>query len=83
MSEVLNLERFRRRYRKAKRPEKSRILDELCHLHGYSRKYLIQFFNYLTRKQHVRRGRKTDYAGKDLLEPLKHLWLATDQMCGK
>jgi hypothetical protein len=27
--------------------------------------------------------RKTDYAGKDLLELLKQLWLATDQMCGK
>lgn len=73
MREGVNLEGFRRRYRKANRAEKGWILDELCDLHGYSRKYLIQFFNYLRYRQHLSRGR----------EPLKRLWLATDQMCGK
>lgn len=83
MSNPVNLESFRHRYSQGSREEKGQLLDELCDLHGYSRKYLIQFFNYLTYKRHLRRGRKAKYHGNELLEPLKQLWLSTDQMCGK
>jgi hypothetical protein len=53
-------------------------------LYGYNRKYLLQFFNFLTGKQHVRPGPKKKYMPNTaLLEPLKRLWLGTDQMCSK
>ncbi len=79
----LNIELFRRRYHHTNREGKSKLLDELCDLYEFNRKYLIQVFNGLTRKQYVKRGRKPFYTSKDLLEPLTRLWLATDQMCSK
>jgi hypothetical protein len=79
----VNLEHFRRRYLRSKRKAKTKLLDELCDLYGYNRKYLLQFFNFITRKQYIRRGVKPRYEGKELLEPLKRIWLATDQLCGK
>lgn len=71
------------RYRDSSKREKGKILDELCDLHGYSRKYLVQIFNFLERKKYVRRGRKVKYAKKEFLSPLIRIWLATDQMCSK
>lgn len=83
MKKNIDLESFRRRYRRSNRHGKSVLLTELCDLYGYNRKYLLQFFNYLTGKQYVRRGAKRQYNEKVLLEPLKRIWLATDQMCSK
>lgn len=83
MKKNVHLEAFRGRYNRAKRKGKGKLLNELCHLYGYNRKYLLQFFNYLTGKKHVRRGAKRRYEGNDLLEALKRLWLASDQMCSK
>jgi len=71
------------RYRKVSRAEKSKILNELCDLYGYSRKYLLQVFNCLTGKKYLRRGCKHKYDPKILLSPLKNIWLASDQMCSK
>ena len=84
MKKDVDLESFRRRYRRSNRKGKSKLLTELGDLYGYNRKYLLQFFNYLTRKKNIRRGRKQKYvATKELLEPLKRIWLASDQMCSK
>jgi hypothetical protein len=71
------------RYHQSPREEKSKILDELCDLHGYNRKYLLQCFNCLTGKKHVRRGRKKTYDPKSLLPALKNIWLSSDQICSK
>lgn len=71
------------RYWRSKRVEKTRILDELCDLYEINRKYLLQLFNNLTGKQYLRCGRKKRYKGDELLEVLKRIWLATDQMCSK
>ena len=71
------------RYREAKKSEKGKILDELCDLHGYNRKYLVQIFNFHERRKYIRRGRKTKYPKKVLLLPLVRIWLATNQMCSK
>lgn len=79
----LNFDIFRLRYHRSKRPGKRKILDELCDLYGFNRKYLIQIFNGLTKKQHLKRGRRPFYTPKELLEPLTRIWLATDQMCSK
>ena len=80
---ILDTFELRSRYRRSKRKAKTKLLDELCDLYGYNRKYLLQVFNHLTGKQYVRRGRKRCYKEKELLEPLKRIWLATDQMCSK
>jgi hypothetical protein len=77
----LNLIRIR--YHRSKRKNKGKLLDELCDLYGCNRKYLLQVFNGLTRKQYVKRGPKRHYLEKELLEPLRTIWLATDQMCSK
>lgn len=84
MKKQVNLERFRHRYKRASRESKGKLLTELCDLYGYNRKYLLQFFNYLTGKKYLRRGAKVKYKSTDdLLVPLKRLWLASDQMCSK
>ena len=48
------LERFRRRYARAGRPYKKKLLDEFCELCGYERKYAIKLLNHGPRG----RGRK-------------------------
>lgn len=83
MKTYVDLEAFRRRYRRSNRQGKTLLLNELCDLYGYNRKYVLQVFNYLTGKQYVRRGRKRRYDPKMLVAPLKHIWLATDQLCSK
>ena len=78
------LEAIRGRYRKATRTGKARILDEFCAVCGYHRKYAIRL---LGRKQSApparRVGRKPKYADPQLLEALRRIWLASDQLCGK
>jgi hypothetical protein len=84
MKKTVNLEDFRRRYVRSKRKGKTKLLTELCDLYGYNRKYLLQYFNCLTHKQYLRPGPKKKYNPKPaLLEPLKRIWLGTDQMCSK
>jgi hypothetical protein len=84
MKKQVDLENFRRRYRRSNRKGKGTLLTELCDLYGYNRKYLLQFFNHLTRKQYVRRGPKVKYKPtNELLIPLKRIWLASDQLCSK
>jgi len=78
------LEAIRGRYRKANRAGKARILDEFCAVCGYHRKYAIRL---LGRKKPVstprRVGRKPRYDHPQLLEALRRIWLASDQLCGK
>lgn len=84
MKKQVDLEVFRHRYRRTNRKGKGKLLTELCDLYGYNRKYLLQFFNHLTGKKYTRRGPRLKYAPtKELLEPLKRIWLASDQMCSK
>lgn len=78
------LEAIRGRYRKAKQAGKTKILDEFCAVRGYNRKYAIRL---LGRKKPAspprRAGRKPKYAHPQLLEALRRIWLASDQLCGK
>lgn len=83
MKKGVNLEHFLIRYVRSKRKGKTKILNDLCDLYGYNRKYLLQVFNHLTGKKHRRRGAYRIYEGKEFLEPLTQIWLATDQLCGK
>ncbi len=56
MRKEVKLEHFLVRYVHSKRKGKSKILNELCDLYGYNRKYLLQVFNHLTGKKYSRRG---------------------------
>jgi hypothetical protein len=79
----LYLKSLRIRYLRGNRKTKARILDEFCATSGYHRKHAIRLF---TRKamgwKYKPTGRKKSYKPDQLLEPLKQLWLGTDQMCG-
>jgi hypothetical protein len=79
----VDLEGWARRYCQSSRAKKGQLLDELCDLYGYNRKYLIQFFLGLYFRKHVKRGPKSKYNPKIVLPVLKKIWLATDQLCSK
>jgi hypothetical protein len=77
------LEAIRSRYRQAGRAGKSTILDEFCAVCGYQRKYAIRLLGAAPTPSRQRPGRQSQYRHPQLLEALRRLWLATDQMCGK
>lgn len=78
------LEAIRGRYRKANRAGKARILDEFCAVCGYHRKYAIRLLGRKKLRPAPRRvGRKPRYDHPQLLEALRRIWLASDQLCGK
>src|SRR5439155_6919653 len=67
----------------ASRSKKSMILDEFCAVCGYNRKYAIRTLRRRSPKKRAKPGRKPWYDPSTLLEPLKVIWLASDQMCSK
>ena len=78
------LEAISGRYRKANRAGKANILDEFCAVCGYNRKYAIRLLGHKkSASPRCRAGRKPKYAGPQLLEALRRIWLASDQLCGK
>jgi hypothetical protein len=78
------LEAIRHRYQRARRQEKSKILDEFCAVCGYNRKYAIRVLKRPhRRKKRNKPGRLPLYSGERLLKPLQTIWLASDQLCSK
>jgi hypothetical protein len=81
------VETVRDRYRHASKRGKQRILDELCQVCGYNRKYAIRMLNTpppSTRAPSQRRaGRTPQYTHPDILRFLKRLWKAGNLPCGK
>ena len=72
------------RYRQVNRYEKSRILDEFCQICGYQRKYAIRKLNQtLGYKKKKKPGRISVYSQPEVINVIKTIWFATDQMCGK
>jgi hypothetical protein len=75
------------RYRRASKNAKTIILDEFCENCGYNRKYAIRLLRKLNKspsgKNDKRPGPKTIYHEAKLIEALKRIWFATDQMCSK
>jgi len=70
------------RYQRAGRRFKGKILDEFCSVCGYARKYAIGLLNRRPQRRRRRPGPKPRY-GAEVLEPLKVIWLASEQMCSK
>jgi len=81
----LYLRTERLRYRRSNRAMKKRILDEFCETHGYHRKAAARLLRQapISVRKAKKPGKKKTYEPAVLLEPLKKIWLATDQMCGK
>ncbi len=78
------LGRIHGRYQRAGREHKSKILDEFCEVCGYHRKAALRLLNRpLERACAKRPGRKPVYDAKKLLGPLRTIWLASEQPCGK
>lgn len=80
------LQAIRTRYRQSDKASKQVILDEFCEVCGYARKYAIRL---LSRKSDTksppskRPGVKPKYQADTLMEPLRRIWFASDQPCGK
>ena len=62
------LDAIRGRYRKAKRADKSKILDEFCAVCGYHRKYALRRLNQAPKRTPARRpGRASRYACPEVM----------------
>jgi hypothetical protein len=70
------------RYQRVGRRFKSKILDEFCAVCGYTRKYAIGLLSRKPRRRQRKPGPRWRYDGQ-VLEPLKVIWLAAEQMCSK
>lgn len=78
------LEHYAQRYRSAGRAARSKLLDEVCALTGYHRKYAISRLNHppLTRQGPARRPRGRKY-GADVHDALTRLWKAANCICAR
>lgn len=81
----LYLKTQRYRYSRGNRGLKKQILDDFCETYGYHRKAASRLLRQpaISDKKPKKPGKKKTYEPRLLLEPLKKIWLATDQMCGK
>lgn len=85
LSMELYLKNLSKRYKSATKREKGLILQELCEISGFHRKHAIRLLNVVPkrRKHHKKKGRPKLYSDSLYLEPLRRIWLVTDQLCGK
>lgn len=73
---------YRKRYKKASKKEKSRIISSIIEATGYCRKYVIQALNAQARiPKKITRSRPSRYA--HLYKPLKRIWSVSNFLCGK
>lgn len=74
-----------RRYRKASKTQKAKMLDELCALTGWNRSYASRALRRGPRRKRSgpeTRGRKKTYTAEVML-PLRKVWASLDFACGK
>jgi hypothetical protein len=86
LSMDLYLTSLLKRYKTANKHEKGIILNELCESSGFHKKHAIRLLNSAMKKRQPnknRGGRPPIYPAKLYLEPLKRIWLMSDQLCGK
>ena len=79
------IDAIRERYRMASKRSKQRILDEVCQVCDYNRKYAIRLLNAQSacRRSQRRPGRAPQYTHPDIVRFLKRLWKASNLACGK
>jgi hypothetical protein len=79
------LEQARERYQRRGRQGRSRLLDEVCALCGYERKYAIKVLGGkrgIAGRGGRRRGGSQPLYGEAERQVLKAIWLAAEQPCG-
>lgn len=80
------LEAIRARYRRAKKAGKTAILNEFCAVCGYHRKYALRLLSAPFRRKKAlpkKPGPTSRYDTPELVEALRTIWLASDQLCSK
>jgi len=80
------LEAIRARYRRANKAGKGTILNEFCAVCGYHRKYALRLLG--SRHKRGKReagkpGPASRYDTPELVEALRTIWMASDQLCSK
>ena len=88
LSMELYLNSLSKRYLAANKTEKGKILNELCESSGFHKKHAIRLLNSCNLKKprsktEKKVGRPKVYSSGVYLTPLKKIWLASDQPCGK
>lgn len=80
------LKSISRRYQKASKKDKSKILEEFCQVCGYHRKYGITKLNAQNKRRKRpprRRGPKPIYHQPEIENALRTIWIATNLICSK
>lgn len=80
------LEAIRTRYRRARKSGKTAILNEFCAVCGYHRKYALRLLRTSGKRGKVavrKPGPASRYAVPELVEALRTIWMASDQLCSK
>ncbi len=74
---------IRIRYITAEKSEKSSILNEFCIKCLYNRKYAIRLLHkgHKPPSKRKRKGRHSKYHSENIINFLKHLWVATNNIC--
>ena len=72
------LRRIHRRYERASRPEKQRILDEFCQVTRYHRKYALRLLHGPVPPKVPRRRRRRSTYGPQVVRVLKVIWEAAN-----
>jgi len=79
------LPKMRQQYLNRGRKGKSKLIDTMVDVHGYSRKHAIKMLGAKTTcggNPRVPKGRPIKY-GEDVIKVLKGIWKAAEQPCGK
>ena len=79
------LEAIRVRYRRASKAGKTAILNEFCAVCGYHRKYALRLLGNRKRgsKAAHKPGPTSRYDTPELVEALRTIWMASDQLCSR
>lgn len=80
------LEAIRARYRRAGKACKGAILNEFCAVCGYHRKYALRLLGIRHKRGNQAAGKPgptSRYDTPELVEVLRIIWMASDQLCSK
>jgi len=77
------LNEIRKRYFTATRIEKSNILDEVCTVCNYNRKYAIRLISKKQKLHNKKKGRPRKYQSQAITLFLKDLWVLTNLACAE
>lgn len=74
---------IRKRYFLVTKTEKSLILDELCTVCDFNRKYAIRLLSKKPGERNRKKGRPKKYYSEAIIEFLKDLWVLTNLACSE